>query len=238
VFAEFKDKRSKTPEIVKEWKKHGRRWRAERNMFREIMGAEEEKEVGPIKSLKTPKIEPKPVGNIVATSCDYKLPEDHVKKFVEPKKKKKKVRTPRPSRNDSGGRSIKKTKALPKPSGPLREHSTPVILSKEEIAAIKKKTENVLKPTTTPVFHSPKLVKMKGQGSKSCSNGKVSVNALRESKLLKEHNKQLVKNTRTGPTVQKLPFDAGAPVKYSTTMAEYRAREKIRRAKARRSRKR
>merc|ERR1719204_1281254 len=49
VFAEFKDKRAETPEIVKEWKKHGRRWRAERNMFREIMGAEEEKDVGPIK---------------------------------------------------------------------------------------------------------------------------------------------------------------------------------------------
>jgi len=207
-------------------------------MFREIMGAEEEKEVGPIKSLKKPKIEPGQVGNIVATSCDYKLPEDHVKKFVERKKKNKKVRTPRPSRNDTVGRSSKQTKVLPKPSAPLREHSQPVILSKEEIAALKEKTNNVPKPTTTPIFHSPKFVKMKGQGSKSRSNGKVSVNALRESKLLKEHNEQLRKNTRTGPTVQKLKFDAGAPVKYSTTMEEYRAREKIRRAKARRSRRR
>ena len=36
VFAEFQYNRSKTPPIVKEWKKHGRRWKEESNQLREI----------------------------------------------------------------------------------------------------------------------------------------------------------------------------------------------------------
>jgi len=242
VFAEFKDKRSKTPEIVKEWKKHGRRWRKERNMFREVMGAEEVKEVGPIKSLKVPKLKPGQVGNVLPTACDYKLPEDHVKTFVEKKKRKKERRTPRTSVNGSAGRSIKQAKAsiIPKPAGPLREHTVPSHINLKEIAAVIKETKTVPKATTPPVIHSPRKETKKHQVSKSSSNSKVNINALRESKLLKVHNQQLRKKTgRVGPTVQKLPVDAGVPVvKYSTTMDEYRAREKKRRAQARRSRRR
>lgn len=234
VFAEFKDNRTETPEIVKEWKKHGRRWKTERNMFREIMGAEEEKEVGPIKSLKMPKLKPGQVGKILPTACDYKLPEDHVKTFVQKKKRKKERRN---SRTGSAGRLIKDRKApiIPEPSRPLREHTLPSQLSMKEIAAVIEKTKHVPKPTASPINNSPRKETKKHQASKNSSNRKVNINALRESKLLKAHNEQLKKKTgRVGPTVQKLPADVGVPaVKYSTTMDEYRAREKSRRAQAR-----
>ena len=36
VFEEFQYNRSKTPPIIKEWKKHGRRWKDESNQLREI----------------------------------------------------------------------------------------------------------------------------------------------------------------------------------------------------------
>jgi len=234
VFAEFKDKREKTPEIVKEWKKNGRRWKEERNMFRAIMGAEEEKEIGPIKSLKMPKYEPGKVGNILPTACDYKLPEDHVKTFTERKKRRKERRTSRTSGIVSAAKSIKHTKVIPKPSGPLREHTKPSPLSKEEIEAIIAQTKTVPKPTARPINNSPKK-KKKYQGSKSCLKSKLSVNLLREGKLLKKHTEQLRKKTgRIGPTVQKQSLDVEAPAgKYSKTMAEYRAREKTRRAKVR-----
>jgi len=230
VFAEFENNRSATPEIVKEWRKHGRRWRQERSMFRAVMGAEEEKEVGPIKSLKVPKLKPGQVGNILPTSCDYKLPEDHVKTFVEKKKRKKKRRSPRTSVNRSAGRS--KAPIIPEPSGPLREHTVPSYIGIKEIAAICKETKHVSKPKTPPVVNTPQKDTKKHQVAKSSSNRKVNINALRESKLLKAHNQQLKKKiARVGPTVQRLPADVGAPaVKYSTTMDEYRAREKARRA--------
>jgi len=204
-------------------------------MFRRIMGAEEEKEVGPIKSLKIPKYEPGQIGNILPTACDYKLPEDHVKTFVERKKRSKERRTSRASGKDSAGRSIKQTKVLPKPSGPLREHTEPTQLSKKEIEAIIEETKSVPKPTISPVNNSPKKVKKKDHGSKSCSNRKVSVNLLRERKLLKKHNELVRKKTgRIGPTFEKLPLDLEASaVKYSTTMEEYRAREKTRRMQVR-----
>jgi len=205
-------------------------------MFRAIMGAEEEKEIGPIKSLKMPKYEPGKVGNILPTACDYKLPEDHVKSYTERKKKRKERRTSQTSGIVSAAKSIKRTKVIPKPSGPLREHTKPSPLSKEEIEAIIVQTKTVPKPTARPINNSPK--KKKDQGSKSCLKSKFSVNLLREGKLLKKHNEQLRKKTgRIGLTVQKQTLDVGAPpVKYSSTMAEYRAREKTRRAKAKKQR--
>lgn len=177
------------------------------------------------------------------TACDYKLPEDHVRTFTERKKRSKERRTSRTSGIVSEAKSIKHTKLVPKPSGPLREHTKATPLSKEEIEAIIVQTKTVPKPTARPINNSPKKKKRKtDQGAKDRLKSKLSVNLLREGKLLKKHNEQLRKKTgRIGPTVQKKPLDVEAPgEKYSTTMAEYRAREKTRRAKGRlqRSRKR
>jgi len=163
-----------------------------------------------------------------------KVSEDHIKTFTARKKRRKERRTSQTPGIVSASKSTKQTKVIPKPAGPLREHTKPSPLRKEEIEAIIVQTKTVPKPTARPINNSPKK-KKKYQRSKSCLKSKLSVNLLREGKLLKKHNEQLRKKTgRRGPTVQKQPLDVDAPgEKYSTTMAEYRAREKTRRAKAR-----
>jgi len=70
-FAQFANRRAATPEIIKEWKKHGRRWRTERDDFRVVIGSEEPgtDERDQIKSLKAPKIEVGQVGvNVISSS--------------------------------------------------------------------------------------------------------------------------------------------------------------------------
>merc|ERR1719204_206460 len=241
VFAEFKDKRSQTPEIVKEWKTHGRRWKQERAMFREIMGADEEKDVGPIKALEAPKIVPGNVGNVLPTACDYKLPEDHVKKFTAPKKKRRSSRSLRLSAATSSGKKVIKPKASSTPR-PLREHTELPKLTKEEIEALKLElAEKEPKPTSSPVFNSPERnlgTRKSKPGKKQASlKSRSKVNELRERSLLKKHNEQMKKKT---PVVVKqskqneTEVAGGEKKSYSTTTDEYRAREKIRRQRKKR----
>ncbi|ETO27029.1 hypothetical protein RFI_10107 [Reticulomyxa filosa] len=44
-FEKFKNRRSQTPEQVKKWRKHGRRWRQEREEFRKLIDIEKEAEI-------------------------------------------------------------------------------------------------------------------------------------------------------------------------------------------------
>jgi len=250
-FAAFENRRSSTPELVKEWKKHGRRWRKEREQFRSCYGGEDEKEDnlrGQIKSLQRPKHEPGTVGNVIPSDCDYKLPENHQPKFVAPKRKKK----------TQGGRSRgEKKPVVVKPAGKLMKHSKPSCLTKDEVVQMKriakddkiairdmekakraaKKGAEAGEPplsvraipvTSKPVQNSPTRNAAKAA---SAAVGGVSRKAAANRKLplMQEKKKAQVPTRKADPVGSRPAVKLNGNAK---NMDDYRAREKLRRQAA------
>jgi len=85
-FAKWEKCRSKTPELVKEWKSRGRRWRDEREQFKTIIGSKETDDSNfraQIKSLSAPAIEVAQVGINKPATCNAAMLTKVPKKEVD-----------------------------------------------------------------------------------------------------------------------------------------------------------